>query len=50
MEIDKDHIVTQEETGEPALIEVADEAAGKKMRELEEEAKRSVEEGLDEQD
>jgi hypothetical protein len=50
MEINREQIVTQEETGEPALIEVADEAAEKKMRELEEEAKRSVEEGLEEQD
>lgn len=47
MEIDKDHIVTQEETGEPAPIDVADEKAEETLKELEQEAKEAVQEGLD---
>lgn len=47
MEIDKDHIVTQEETGEQAPIDIVDERVKGEMKELVEEAKKAVREGLD---
>lgn len=47
MEIDKDTIVTQEETGEEAPLETADRKADAEIQELEQEAKRVVKEGLE---
>ncbi|MEO6391545.1 MAG: hypothetical protein ABIP75_06810 [Pyrinomonadaceae bacterium] len=46
MDIDKDHIVTQEETGEQAPIDIVDERVKVEMAEMEEEAKKAVAEGL----
>jgi hypothetical protein len=48
MEIDREHIVTQEETGENAPIEDAGKRAKAEMEELEDQAKKDVQEGLDE--
>ncbi|HEX3186276.1 MAG TPA: hypothetical protein VHQ94_15875 [Pyrinomonadaceae bacterium] len=49
MSIDKDKITTQDELNEPAPIDQADARVAKEMKELEEKAKRTVREGLDEQ-
>ncbi len=46
MEIDKDHIVTQEETGEPAAIDQVEERVEAEMKKLKGEAKRLVADGL----
>lgn len=46
MSIDKNHITTQDELDEPAPMDQADERAKAEMRELAEQAKRDVEEGL----
>jgi hypothetical protein len=46
MSIDKNKITTQDELNEPAPMDEADERAKAEMRELEEEAKRAVAEGL----
>lgn len=46
MEIDKDHIVTQEETGEPAPIDQVEERVEAEMKKLEGEAKKFVADGL----
>ena len=46
MVIDEKKIVTQEETGEQAPIDTVDERVEKEMEDLEEEARRSVAEGL----
>ena len=49
MEIDKDKIVSQEETNEEAPMDIATERAEAEMRRLREEAREEVSEGLDEQ-
>jgi hypothetical protein len=49
MSIDKDKITTQDELNEPAPIDQADARVAREMKELEEKARRSVREGLDEQ-
>ena len=46
MSIDKDKITTQDELNEPAPMDQADERAKAEMRELEEQAKKEVAEGL----
>ncbi len=46
MEIDKDHIVTQEETGEPAAIDQVEERVEAEMKKLEGQAKKFVADGL----
>lgn len=46
MEIDKDHIVTQEETGEPAPIDQVEERVEAEMKKLQAEAKKLVADGL----
>ena len=46
MEIDKDHIVTQEETGEPAPIDQVEERVEAEMKKLQGEAKKFVADGL----
>ena len=46
MEIDKDHIVTQEETGEPAPIDQVEDRVEAEMKKLKGEAKRLVADGL----
>lgn len=46
MEIDKDHIVTQEQTGEPAAIDLVEERVEAEMKKLKGEAKRLVADGL----
>ncbi len=46
MEIDKDHIVTQEETGEPAAIDQVEERVEAAMKKLKGEAKKLVADGL----
>jgi hypothetical protein len=46
MELDKDKIVTQEELGEPAPIDVVEERVEAKMKKLEGEAKKLVADGL----
>ena len=46
MEIDKDHIVTQEETGEPAPIDQVEVRVEAEMKKLEGEAKKFVADGL----
>ena len=46
MSIDKNKITTQDELNEPAPMDQADERAQAEMRELEEQAKRDVAEGL----
>lgn len=47
MEIDKNNIVTQEETGETAPIDEAGEKAKAELEKLEQEAGDTVREGLD---
>lgn len=49
MTIDKSKITTQDDLGEPAPMDQADERAAKEMKELEHAAKRDVAEGLDRQ-
>ena len=46
MSIDKNKITTQDELNEPAPMDQADERAQAEMRELEEQAKKDVAEGL----
>ncbi len=46
MEIDKDKIVTQEETGEPAPIDQIEERVEAEMKEIEGNAKERVAQGL----
>lgn len=46
MSIDKNKITTQDELGEPAPMDKADERAHAEMKELERKAKQAVEEGL----
>ncbi len=46
MSIDKNKIVTQEETGEPALIDQIEPRVEAEMKQLEGAAKRDVGEGL----
>lgn len=46
MEIDKDHIVTQEETGEPAAIDQVEGRVEAEMKKLQGEAKKIVADGL----
>ncbi len=46
MSIDKNKITTQDELGEPAPMDKADERAQAEMRELEQQAKKDVAEGL----
>jgi len=46
MEIDKDHIVTQEQTGEPAPIDQVEERVEAEMKKLKGEAKILVADGL----
>ena len=50
MSIDKNKITTQDELNEPAPMDQADERAQAEMRELEEQAKRDVAEGLKQAD
>jgi hypothetical protein len=47
MEKDRNHIVTQEETGEIAPIDAVEQRVDDKMDQLEAEAKKSVAEGLE---
>ena len=46
MSIDKNKITTQDELGEPAPMDKADERAQAEMKELERKAKQAVQEGL----
>ncbi len=46
MEIDKDKIVTQEETGEPAPIDQIEERVEAEMKEIEGNARERVAQGL----
>ena len=46
MEIDKDHIQTQDETGEPAAIDQVEERVEAEMARLKGEAKKLVADGL----
>jgi len=46
MEIDKDRIVTQEETGEPAPIDQVEDRVEAEMKRLRGEAKKLVADGL----
>jgi hypothetical protein len=46
VEIDKDKIVTQEETGEPAPIDQVEERVEAEMKEIEGRAKERVAQGL----
>jgi uncharacterized protein YjbJ (UPF0337 family) len=50
MEIDKDHIVTQEETGEPAAIDQVEERVEAEMKKLTGEARRLVGDGLQDEE
>lgn len=50
MSIDKNKITTQDELGEPAPMDQADRRVEAEMRKLEEQAKRDVAEGLEQQD
>ena len=50
MSIDKNKITTQDELGEPAPMDKADERAHAEMRELERQAKKDVAEGLSQTD
>ena len=50
MEIDKDHIVTQEETGEPAPMDQVEERVEAEMKKLQGEAKKFVADGLQDPD
>ena len=50
MSIDKNKITTQDELGEPAPMDKADQIVDAEMKKLEREAKREVAEGLRSQD
>jgi hypothetical protein len=50
MSIDKNKITTQDELGEPAPMDKADERARAEMEELERQAKKDVAEGLSQTD
>jgi hypothetical protein len=50
MSIDKNKIITQDELGEPAPMDQAEQRVEAEMRELEGETKREVAEGLRQQD
>lgn len=50
MSIDKNKITTQDELGEPAPMDQADERADAEMKRLEDQAKKDVAEGLRNQD
>lgn len=50
MEIDKDKVRTQDDEAEPAPIDQVEDRVESKMREIEERAKKSVAEGLQESD
>ena len=47
MEIDKNHVQTQEETGEKAAIDEVEERVEAEMKEIEGRARESVAQGLD---
>jgi hypothetical protein len=49
MSIDKNKITTQDELDEPAPMDQADQRAEAEMKKLEEQAKRDVAEGLEQQ-
>jgi len=46
MSIDKSKVVSQEETGEPALMDVVDQRVESEMKQMEGAAKKDVAEGL----
>ncbi len=50
MSIDKNKIKTQDELGEPAPIDQVEQRVEAEMRKLEEQAKKDVAEGLEQQD
>jgi hypothetical protein len=50
MEINKDNVVTQDETGEPAAIDQVEERVEAEMKRIEDRAKEDVAEGLKEAD
>lgn len=50
MSIDKNKITTQDELDEPAPMDQADERVEAQMKRLEEETKKEVAEGLEQQD
>ena len=50
MSIDKNKITTQDELGEPAPMDKADQRVEAEMKKLEEQAKRDVAEGLQKQE
>ena len=50
MEIDKDKIVTQEESGEPAPIDQVEERVEAEMKEIEGRAKERVAQGLQDEE
>ncbi|HEY0003504.1 MAG TPA: hypothetical protein VGB17_01745 [Pyrinomonadaceae bacterium] len=50
MEIDKDKVVTQEETGEPAPIDQVEERVQSEMKLAEGRAKESVAQGLEDKE
>ena len=50
MSIDKNKITTQDELGEPAPMDKADQIVDAEMKELERQAKRDVAEGLQKQE
>jgi len=50
MSIDKNKITTQDDLGEPAPMDKADQIVDAEMKKLEREAKREVAEGLRNQD
>ena len=50
MSIDKNKIKTQEELGEPAPMDQVEQRVEAEMRKLEDQAKKDVAEGLEQQD
>jgi hypothetical protein len=50
MSIDKNKIKTQDELGEPAPMDQVEERVEAEMKKLEDQAKRDVAEGLEQQD
>jgi hypothetical protein len=50
MSIDKNKIKTQDEVGEPAPIDQVEQRVEKEMKKLEDQAKKDVAEGLEQQD
>lgn len=50
MSIDKNKITTQDELNEPAPMDKADKRVEAEMRKLQEQAKKDVAEGLEQQD